>query len=409
MTLASSCTRVGPIVVAVVAVALVPAATTVGSPPGQATDTQSSQSARAAGWQDTFPASSPGYHVLNGVDEVSADDVLAVGVGGPPGGQGRAWQWDGSSWSSTHPQCNDGCGLAAITRIGRTAAWAVGDDAGGNTPVALHWDGTDWTRPVLPDPAPDSADRLRAVSASGPDDVWAAGYTITGSEGVISPLIEHYDGRRWTKVDSVVPNEQIHLTSIVVAGSDDVWAAGIGSSGLVEHWDGHRWSRMMKGLPNTSLYITAMATGGTGDVWAAGMQVRRDSGGQRREDTAVYHWDGTRWDPVKPFDTDEVNNELFSIDVSSDGDVWVVGGTHGAGEYIPHHTLTEHYDGKTWRIVDSPNAGTDVNVLNGVTIGPDGDAWAVGQSSSTEQRTYRPLALHWNGMRWHTEPIRPRH
>ena len=79
-------------------------------------------------------------------------------------------------------------------------------------------------------------------------------------------------------------------------------------------------------------------------------------------------------------------------------DAWAVG-TIGCSDATT--TLTEHWDGATWRIVKSPNPGGDgFNLLNKVTArGPD-DVWAVGAWSDAGNEMTQPLVLHWDGTGW---------
>src|SRR5205085_2738007 len=77
---------------------------------------------------------------------------------------------------------------------------------------------------------------LSAVAAISPTDVWAVGRS--GSR----PLIEHWDGTRWSQV----PDGSSHgywLVGVAAVSPRDVWAVGMDdhSHALVEHWDGTRW------------------------------------------------------------------------------------------------------------------------------------------------------------------------
>jgi cytochrome c5 len=62
-------------------------------------------------------------------------------------------------------------------------------------------------------------------------------------------------------------------------------------------------------------------------------------------------------------------------------------------------TLTEHWDGSSWRVLSSPNpggAGQD-NVLRAVTATSGSDVWAVGRYNGS---LLVPFAMHWNGSSW---------
>src|SRR2546430_2702678 len=68
------------------------------------------------------------------------------------------------------------------------------------------------------------------VWGSGPDDVWAVGYSNGGSATIV-----HWNGSLW----SMLPSPTMHLLEGVWgSGSNDVWAVG----GAIVHWDGSAWS-----------------------------------------------------------------------------------------------------------------------------------------------------------------------
>jgi hypothetical protein len=111
-------------------------------------------------------------------------------------------------------------------------------------------------------------------------------------------------------------------------------------------------------------------------------------------------------------------NSLTSIATISENDAWAVGSSHSAPEVTvtpPKNTFTEHWDGKSWSFVHSPN-GSDYNSqLNGVAAVSTNDVWAVGASfpdSGFEpiintggiSPTFKPLIEHWDGKKWQVVP-----
>ena len=59
--------------------------------------------------------------------------------------------------------------------------------------------------------------------------------------------------------------------------------------------------------------------------------------------------------------------------------------------FSPSQTLIEHWNGTTWSVVASPNVGTQLNGLNGVTAVSTSDIWAVGSDGNTGG-AYHPAA-----------------
>jgi hypothetical protein len=95
------------------------------------------------------------------------------------------------------------------------------------------------------------------------------------------------------------------------------------------------------------------------------------------------------------------DNSLGAIAGSSPTDVWAV------GNYLPDAansnqdatlTFAEHYDGKTWTVVRTPNAGPNFNSFYGVAAA-DGAAWAVGMRLNSAFAD-RALVEVWNGQQW---------
>src|SRR5712692_3172336 len=80
----------------------------------------------------------------------------------------------------------------------------------------------------------------------------------------------------------------------------------------------------------------------------------------------------------------------------SASDVWAVG-THGSSS--GNRALTERWNGSSWSIVKSPNAGTSFNSLKSVAVASTSDIWAVGDYSSGEGYA-QTLTERWNGSSW---------
>jgi len=98
------------------------------------------------------------------------------------------------------------------------------------------------------------------------------------------------------------------------------------------------------------------------------------------------------------------DNTLLAVSASGPADAWAVGYL-GGGSAGFLGTLTLHWDGTDWSVVDSPNVGAFFNALFSVTaIAPD-DAWAVGAYAQDQRFRTRPLALHWDGATWSVVPV----
>jgi hypothetical protein len=130
----------------------------------------------AVGWSivpSPQPPSGEAY-LLQDVSGTSPRDVWAVGFRQIPDGEHSTVaplveHWDGRQWTLNINIPAQS--LFGVKAIAPNDAWAVGTD--GARQVILHWDGSSWS--LVPTPSP-GAGRLIDVEASGPADLWAAGW-----------------------------------------------------------------------------------------------------------------------------------------------------------------------------------------------------------------------------------------
>ena len=90
---------------------------------------------------------------------------------------------------------------------------------------------------------------------------------------------------------------------------------------------------------------------------------------------------------------------LSGVAATSSCDAWAVGGDPVGSRTEP---LIEHWNGRFWRQVPSPQPGAGQSAggtLAAVAAGSFGDAWAVGWSATAA------LAEHWDGSSWKLSPV----
>jgi hypothetical protein len=255
---------------------------------------------------------------LTAVDAATASDAIAVGNDYPapspgvPGGPiPLAVHWNGSSWSRmTVPAGLQGEAVNDVTMLSPTDAWAVGTGTGGT--LALHWNGSAWSRVASPNPPViDFRLRVNAVSGTSSGDVWIVGGQRgpkrPGYSGTNLPYILHWNGSAWSAVATPDIGSD-YLVDVAAVSPANAWAVSFGGSVL--HWDGTAWTvatKLSQGAISTMTAVSAT------DLWVTG------SG----SDSLLFHSNGTNWDNVaKPAGADN----LVSSTSLQPGNVWFVGG-----------------------------------------------------------------------------------
>jgi hypothetical protein len=210
-----------------------------------------------------------------------------------------------------------------------TNVWAVGKSPG-VTALVEHYDGTSWT--VADTPTVRAG--LNAVAAVSDNDIWAVGEGLVNPDGSKTALIMHYDGIRW----SVAPNQvsvpstfvaHNGLTSIVALGARDIWAVGTATDRLsvnqpvIQHYDGTRWTRVAApakpaGVTHFGLKGIAATTSG---LFAVGGLSRTDL----TEDAVALRWNGSTWSFESTQHTAATSDGFNGVVDAKDGHVWAVG------------------------------------------------------------------------------------
>jgi len=296
--------------------------------------------------------------------------------------------WDGFMWdvmSLAEPGT-----LNAVAAVSPDDVWAVG---GSKT---FHWDGTKWNARPIPAPEDDraiSATNLYGVAAVSANDVWAVGsYPINRRED--RKVILHWDGVKWSAVETPKPSESSHLSAVTALSSNDVWSVGsVGISGLrtsssplIMHWDGKQWSAVEVPSAAGRGVLTAIAAQSANDIWAVGWSSKLESGSS----PLIIHWDGQHWS-VRA--NDELpRSRLWSVTTVSANDVWAVG---EATQPDKTSGIVMRWNGTVWReipIPDLQSAGAD-QLLHAIAASPSGDIWAVGRGSTSTGAS--PLVLRY--------------
>ncbi|HKP53774.1 MAG TPA: SBBP repeat-containing protein [Chloroflexia bacterium] len=343
---------------------------------------------------------SPENRKFEDVTVLSADDVWVVGfVADSANTIPSTAHWDGTQWSEVSVPSPEALSneLYGIDAVSADDIWAVGVSRSSGTissaePLIFHWDGSAWTRVAAP---PVQFGELRSVSALASNDVWAVGtqyyepaYTDQGTFTI------HWDGTAWSAVPS--PNVETSgndnlLRGVHAIAPDDVWAVGsVGANSydhtfntLTLHWNGTAWSIVPS--PNPSSYqadiLQDVTATSANDVWAAGYYVTMvPNGGYYYEISRplLLRWNGIEWTETVGALRGEGDHDIYGIHAISPNDVWAVGSSQETTYGGNPQTLTEHWNGLIWTVVDSPSPSGFYNYLKDVDAAAPDDVWAVG-------------------------------
>ncbi len=248
---------------------------------------------------------------------------------------------------------------------------ASGHDFGhgaGKQAAAVSLNGTGWS--VVPCYSFGSRDNiLGGVSAATLTDAGAVGAYYPSSSNVLATSAEHFDRTRWTAFS--LPNVGVQenvLYAVSMPSSGRAWAVGYFVNGkfeqqtLIEHFDGNVWSVVPSPSPGALQNILFGAAAiSDSDVWAVGAE--RDSSGLWH--TLTEHWDGSAWSVVNAVDAGSSGNQFYAVNALASNNVYAVGQESGAG--FPNQALIEHWDGKNWSVVSSPADASASALPLGVT------------------------------------------
>lgn len=255
-------------------------------------------------WRATSVPGQSGAGQLDAVAPLSAHDVWAVGTwNDKSAGQDRSLgeHFDGRAWHTVPlpaEPANRSAYPSALAAVRPDDIWAVGvtaeDRLGSPRPLTYHWDGRRWASVATPSTGGDAL--LEGATPDGAGGAWAVGVAYD-AQGAGHPLTEHWDGRAWRIVPAPhTAGQGESLNAVTAAGPDDIWAVGGGgpSDGathpLTLHWDGHSWTRVA--TPTAAANLHAVSADAHGRLWAVGEQQGVDT------PAFTLRWDGTAWHTV---------------------------------------------------------------------------------------------------------------
>jgi hypothetical protein len=133
-------------------------------------------------------------------------------------------------------------------------------------------------------------------------------------------------------------------------------------------------------------------------VWAVGGQ--QDSIGLWH--TLTEHWNGSEWSVVNAVDQGVNGNQLYAIKALATNDVFAVGQQAGAG--FPNEALIEHWNGKSWSVISGHNDASASALPLGVTATSSSLTVVGQQETDTAPYTTYVAAGSSNGLSIQTTP-----
>jgi hypothetical protein len=210
----------------------------------------------------------------------------------------------------------------------------------------------------VPIPAVSRHDVLFALSVRSRQDAWAVGHVFAGS---YRALTVHWNGRRWSPVQTPLTSAEALLTDVGTFGPTGAIAVGylVGNRGprpMAMRWTQGEWHlENMPARKDADASLTTVEVVNANDIWAGGWI---NTNGFNRPYLA--HWDGTAWTPARVAGLPKGEVVLTDITMRGPATGWAVGYWLIRGSLRP---ITMAWDGATWRVTSSPDGAGPVTLV----------------------------------------------
>lgn len=260
--------------------------------------------------------------------------------------------------------------------------------------LAERWDGAHWKIVPTPNPAGSSATFLNGVTCSSRRACTAVGSAVAGK--ITVPLVERWDGSRWSVVKSPRPPGATFGTlagvscptsrECVAVGSE--FNAAIVVSGFAEHWNGSRWTLAGKFRLGANAFLSSVSCSSATRCTAVGAHESTTTAFPLAE-----RWIAGQWHRQATPGT----GTLDGVSCPAFSHCTAVGGQ--ANESA---VLAMQWNGSSWKRQAIPEPqGAKQGFLLGVSCPAVTSCEAVGWATLATTVT---VADHWNGTNWRLEP-----
>jgi alpha-tubulin suppressor-like RCC1 family protein len=356
---------------------------------------------------------------LTGVRAISAGDQFSLAL--LANGKVKAWGdnsegelGDGSLKTSDVPvPVNDLSGVTAVAAGGQHALALLGNGTAmswGDNEADQLGDGQDVsTQPLSTVPV--------AVSGLSGAVAVAAGYQHSiallntgavvawGDNGFFQ--LAQPQGYPGGFADSDVPLAVAGFSDATAIAAGGLFSLALLSNGTVAGWGDDAFGQLGDSTTNTEQSVvdvtgltgvTAVAAGG-----ASSLALASPPAGARSEGPEVAGALSSPWRVVPsqhPSGSQPVDQTLSAVSAATATDAWAVGaGALGTGK-----PLAERWNGSAWTIAQVAAGPEAASSLNGVDDLSPTDAWAVGETESSDGTDERALIENWNGSDWVVVP-----
>ena len=289
------------------------------------------------------PGPNGAYQSLNAVAATSTRNAWAVGTDGS--GKTLIEHWNGKAWKVA-PRSSIAGGLYGVAATSASNAWAVGVTGSGKG-LILRWNGSAWRRAS----SPSIAGAFEAVAATSAGNAWAVGFAGSpggsGVPGNNTPLILHWNGASWKRVSSNLPRGLGNLRGVAATSTHNAWAVGCSGclaegagAPLIERWNGTRWTRVSAPSKDALAGLYGVTATSAGNAWAVGTPV-----GGPGHTTGIAQWNGQTWKLV-PSPNPGGQVHVLGVAATSARNAWAVGETEAT---TPFKGVISHWNGSTWK------------------------------------------------------------
>jgi hypothetical protein len=306
-----------------------------------------------------------------------------------------------------------------------TAATGI-DKAGRDVPFIEHWDGRAFKLVATPD----SKSFLQGVACASSTDCWAAGgagtpSNVYGQVGHFVPLLDHYNGSKWSAVDPPNPGStpDDELSDVSCASAKDCYAVGWTRTAhsertLIEFWNGKRWQIASHAALAGQQFSAMAGIDCPSKCIAVGVEQATTSGPphvvgevQAPHRVLIKHTHKYRtvfvWESVPIPSPNKPNNytQVYGMSCPALDDCLATGSAY----YWPDQGLDPgeaaawHWNGQRWSLImpklAGPPSGGGVNQLSGIDCSARSSCWAVG-STFTDRQKAPAVTASWNGTKF---------